>query len=425
MERVLLLPGRERVKQTLSRTLRRTDARAQRAVRQDTPDAVTVVLGGGRGNRLLPLTLKRCKPAMPVGGTYRLVDVSISNSLESGIGRVFVLTQYNSASLNAHLARTFPQVEVLAAEQTFDSSEWYLGTADAVRKQLQRIRESGAREVVVLAGDHLYRMDLRAFLARHREARADVTVGVTRVPRATASQFGLLRADDDDMIVEFVEKPRDPVVIDRFRRGEDCLASMGIYVFRLDALARMLEDPRAIDFGMHVIPRAIAERPVAAFRFDGYWEDLGTVASYHRANVLLAGSRLGQELLAPGKRFHARPRALPPARIDGARIRSSIVSDGCILEEGVEVSGSVLGPETTVKRGARLEETVVFGGAASAIGEGAVVRRAIVDEDARVGDGAVLENRAGLASYDGEQLSVRDGIIVVHQGAAIPAGFVF
>ena len=247
MERVILLPGRARTSRTLSRKLARRVPAIEPRVRPiesvDVRDAITVVLGGGRGNRLFPLTQERCKPAVPVGGDLPPHRHSISNSLNSGIDRVFVLTQFNSASLHSHISNTYRfdtfgkgYVEILAAEQTEASSDWYQGTADAVRKQLHRIRATGAKEVVILSGDHLYRMDLRAFLARHRESRADVTVGVTPVPRAAASQFGLLRADDDDMIVEFAEKPKDPAAIDRFRYqgGDECLGSMGIYIFKTE-----------------------------------------------------------------------------------------------------------------------------------------------------------------------------------------------
>jgi len=447
MERVILLPGRARTSRTLSRKHARRaptpEPRAWRADGVDVRDAITVVLGGGRGNRLFPLTQERCKPAVPVGGTYRLVDISISNSLNSGIDRVFVLTQFNSASLNSHIAHTYRfdsfgrgYVEILAAEQTESSSDWYQGTADAVRKQLHRLRATGAKEVVILSGDHLYRMDLRAFLARHREARADVTVGVTPVPRAQASQFGLLRADEDDMIVEFAEKPKDPAAIERFtyRGGERCLGSMGIYIFRIDVLAQVLEDPAVLDFGLHVLPRAIRERPVAAHRFDGYWEDLGTIASYHRASVGLATARDGFDFFGGETPIYARPRLLPASRIDGAMLRGALVPDGCVIESGTEVTSSVLGPRTMIGRDSVLDECVISGAtrfetatAAPRLGAGSgcIIRRAIIDEDVRIGDGVVLENRDGVREHDGAQLYVREGIIVVPRGAVVPPGFVF
>jgi glucose-1-phosphate adenylyltransferase len=447
MERVILLPGRARTSRTLSRKPARRmptpEPRAWRPEGVDVRDAITVVLGGGRGNRLFPLTQERCKPAVPVGGTYRLVDISISNSINSGIDRVFVLTQFNSASLNSHIAHTYRldsfgrgYVEILAAEQTEASSDWYQGTADAVRKQLHRIRATGAKEVVILSGDHLYRMDLRAFLARHRESRADITVGVTPVARADASQFGLLRVDEDDMIAEFAEKPKDPAAIERFtdRGGEHCLGSMGIYVFKIDVLSQVLEDPAALDFGMHVLPRAIRERPIAAHRFDGYWEDLGTISSYHKANVALAAGGDGFDFFSGETPIYARPRLLPASRIDGACLRGTLVPDGCIIEEGAELRSSVLGPRTVIGRGSRLEQCVVFGATRYespvarprlGVGERCTIKNAIIDEDARIGDGVVLENRAGVRQHDGVFFYVREGIVIVPRGATVAANFTF
>ncbi|HZU95540.1 MAG TPA: sugar phosphate nucleotidyltransferase [Planctomycetota bacterium] len=436
MERVILLPGRTRAaRRALGRRGAVPETRTRRLDQTDTRDAIAIVLGGGRGNRLLPLTRHRCKPDVPVGGTYRLVDISISNSLNSGIDRVFVLTQFNSASLHSHIAQTYRfdpfgrgYVEILAAEQTETSNDWYQGTADAVRKQLHRLMATGAKEAVILSGDHLYRMDLRGFVARHRAAGADVTVGVTPVPLATASRFGLLRADEDDMIVQFAEKPKDPALLDRFRDGgrEVCLASMGIYVFKLEVLARLLEDPAVLDFGMHAIPRAVAERPVAAHRFAGYWQDLGTIGTYHGANVALARGELELDLFTDVP-FYGRPRLLPPSRIH-ARVRSSLIADGCVLEDA-DIASSVVGPRTVVGAGSRLDECISFGatsyGGKPTIGAGCVLRRVILDEDAKVGDGAVLENRSGVLELDAEHLHVRDGIIIISRGATVPAGFVF
>src|SRR5262249_45562160 len=261
---------------------------------------IAVILGGGRGNRLFPLTYRRAKPAVPVGGKYRLVDISMANCLNSGLDRIFLLPQFNSASLNRHVSMTnrffhFTKffVEILAAEQTERSTDWYQGTADAVRKQMDRIRETGAKEVVILSGDHLYRMDIRDFIARHREARADITVGVTYVARGDCSQFGILQVDEDDTIVEFAEKPTDDRVLDRFRLQDPPaadrthLASMGVYVLKPEVLESTLQDEEGTDFGSHIIPAALKSRSVAAYRFAGYWEDLGTIRSYHRANLPL------------------------------------------------------------------------------------------------------------------------------------------
>jgi glucose-1-phosphate adenylyltransferase len=438
MERVILVPGRARAR-TLARKLQRraTSPAPLRPEAIDTRDVAAVVLGGGRGTRLFPLTDGRAKPFVSVGGTCRLVDISISNALASGVDRVLVLTQWNAASLNAHVAATYANdgsgrrfVEALSPEQSERSQDWYLGTADAVRKQLARIRATGAREVLILAGDHLYRMDYREFLARHREARADVTVAVTHVPRREASQFGLLRVDEDDRIVEFAEKPSTIPAsfgITGPDGSEGCLASMGIYIFDIEALESLLAREGAIDFGAHVIPAAIGERKVAAFRFAGYWEDMGTIASYHRASLRLTQPEAGHALL--GARY-TRPSVLPPARIDGASLRATLVSEGSVIEEDVILERSVLGPRSVVRRESRIEQTVMLGATRAgdpSVGVGArcFIRRAILDEDVRVGNDVILENRAGLTHHDGEHLFVRDGIIVLPRGARVPDGYAF
>lgn len=454
MERIILLPSGARSSRQLSRILhrRRTSTTPDPRLKQrrdlrDTRDVVTIILGGGQGKRLHPLTANRSKPAVPVGGKYRLVDISISNSLNSGLDRIFVLTQFNSASLNSHISSTYRRdafsrgfVEVLAAEQTERSNDWYQGTADAVRKQLARVKETGAKEVVILSGDHLYALDLREFVACHRRASADVTVAVTPVRARDASQFGLVRVDEDDSIVEFAEKPRDPAILDRFsvrglRPSETHLASMGIYVFRLDVLEEMLQG-YGHDFGQHLLPEAVATRPVAAFRFHGYWEDLGTIASYHRANLELAKAHPRFNFFVPENPVYTLPSVLPASRICGAHLDGTLLSEGCALEQDTTISRSVLGPRTIVRRGSRITQSILLGassyeGAPKAgvvplgIGEGCVIRNAIIDRDARIGNRVVLENTAGLKEYTSELLVVRDGIIVVPRGTTIPDGYRF
>ncbi len=450
MERIILLPTRARSQRPFSRKLlrRRTEPRPvlQKDGTLDVSEVVTVVLGGGRGNRLFPLTSGRAKPAVPVGGKYRLVDIALSNSLNSGVNRIFLLTQFNSASLHAHVSTTYRFdhftkgfVEILAAEQTEQCQDWYQGTADAVRKQIARIKATRAKEVVILSGDHLYDIDLRQFIARHREARADVTIAVTPCPREDAPQFGLLRVDPDDMITEFAEKPKDPAVIDRFsvpgRDGDPrVLASMGIYVFRMDVLEALLRG-EGTDFGNHVLPRAIRERPVAAYRFEGYWEDLGTIASYHRANVGLACANPRYSFFGCEHPVYTRPRALPASRIEGARLTHALVSDGCRIEDNVALIRSVVGNRSIIRRDTRVEDTVIFGlgnyepedvgGIRQGVGERCSIENAILDRDVRIGNDVILENRERHVNHDGPLLCVRDGIIIVPRGTTIPHGFVF
>jgi glucose-1-phosphate adenylyltransferase len=454
MERVILVPSRARTSRQLSRTLVRrrspqTEPRKARSGRADVKDVVAVILGGGRGNRLFPLTYRRAKPAVPVGGKYRLVDIAISNCLNSDLRRIFLLTQFNSASLNRHVAMSYrfdhfskSFLEILAAEQTERSTDWYQGTADAVRKQLDRIRESGAKEIVILSGDHLYNMDLRDFIARHREAKAEISVAVTPVSRQDAPQFGLLHADKRMMITEFAEKPTDPKVLDHFAMEDPAtpdkthLASMGIYVFEADVLQQVLSGEVGTDFGKDVIPAAIKDRPVAAYTFDGYWEDLGTIKSYHRANLSLTEPLPRYNFFLPDNPVYTRPRFLPASKINRARLDATLISEGCILEEDVDVRHSVLGIRSHIRRGTRIHDSVILGastyelqapreGQRLGIGENCSIKNAIVDRDVRIGDNVVLENRRNLENHDGEFLFVRDGVIVVPCGMTIPSGFVF
>ena len=323
---------------------------------------LAVILGGGAGNRLFPLTQQRSKPAVPLGGKYRLVDIALSNCINSDILRTFVLTQYNSASLNRHIAQTyrFSQfsngfVEILAAEQTPESPQWFQGTADAVRQVLPHIRDWGIDTLLILSGDHLYRMDYREFLERHNQSNADVTVSVIPCEPRTASEFGLLKIDETGRIVEFKEKPKGDELlsmqVDTSRLGLDpkeaqrrpFLASMGIYVFKYDKLEELLsEDPGWIDFGKHLIPAAIKSRHVQAHMFDGYWEDIGTISAFYRANLDLTSKIPKFNLFDAEAPVFTRTRYLPPSKIEDTEINDSIISDGCIIN-GAKVTNSVVG----------------------------------------------------------------------------------
>lgn len=411
-------------------------------------EVVAVILGGGRGTRLFPLTYGRSKPAVPVGGKYRLVDIPISNCLNSGIDRIFLLTQFNSASLNRHVSTTYRfdtftkgYVELLPAEQTDQSTDWYQGTADAVRKQFHRIAKSGAEDVVILSGDHLYRMDIWRFLDRHREADADVTVAATYVTRDQVAGFGIMKIDEDDMIRAFAEKPKEPGVVDDFeipvpKGPKTHLASMGIYCFRMDALRDMLATTEGTDFGHDLIPAAIARRRVACYKFDGYWADLGTIADYHKANLELAELVPRYNFFVPDDPVFTRPRFLPASKINNASIESTLLAEGSLLSQNVRVRHSVVGIRSFLRSGCVVEDSVLQGAStyekapepglpALGLGEGCTIRRAIIDRDARIGRGVVLENRAGHDNYDGEHLYVRDGIIVVPRNGVIPEGYVF
>jgi glucose-1-phosphate adenylyltransferase len=423
---------------------------------------LAVILGGGAGNRLFPLTQQRSKPAVPLGGKYRLVDIALSNCINSDILRTFVLTQYNSASLNRHVAQTyrFSQfsngfVEILAAEQTPENPQWFQGTADAVRQVLPHIRDWGIDTLLILSGDHLYRMDYRQFLQRHHESNADVTVSVIPCEARAASEFGLLKTDENGRIVEFKEKPKGDELlsmqVDTTKLGLDApeatrrpfLASMGIYVFKYDRLEQLLaEDQSWMDFGKEVIPAAIRAGHVQAFMFDGYWEDIGTIGAFYRANLDLTSKIPKFNLFDSEAPVYTRARYLPPSKIEDSQINDSIVSDGCIIN-GAKVTSSVIGLRSRISKGVQIEASFMMGAdfyqtfedmrrdlgtglPRVGIGEGTVVKRAIIDKNARIGTNARLLNEAGTTATDGPNGSyfIRDGIILVPKNAVIADGTV-
>jgi glucose-1-phosphate adenylyltransferase len=426
------------------------------------PKLLAVILGGGTGTRLFPLTQQRSKPAVPVGGKYRLVDIAISNCINSDVFQMFVLTQYNSASLNRHIAQTyrFSQfsngfVEVLAAEQTPDSPQWFQGTADAVRQVLPHLRDWGIDTLLILSGDHLYRMDYRKFLQRHHETDADVTVSVIPCDPLAAGDFGLLKTDSNGCIVEFKEKPKglelESMRVDTTTLGLDAaeaqarpfLASMGIYVFKYDRLEKFLaEDPSWVDFGREIIPAAIKLGKVQAFVFDDYWEDIGTISAFYRANLDLTSKIPKFNLFDAEAPVFTRARYLPPSKIEESQITDSIIGDGCIIN-GAQVTASVIGLRSRISKGVRVEASFMMGAdyyqtieemrdnikcglPRVGIGEGVTIRKAIVDKNARIGAGAKLLNEAGVQHADGEGGSyfIRDGIIIVPKNAVIKDGTV-
>ena len=423
---------------------------------------LAVILGGGAGNRLFPLTQQRSKPAVPLGGKYRLVDIALSNCINSDILRTFVLTQYNSASLNRHVAQTyrFSQfsngfVEIIAAEQTPENPQWFQGTADAVRQVLPHIRDWGIDTLLILSGDHLYRMDYRQFLQRHHESNADVTVSVIPCEARSASEFGLLKTDETGRIVEFKEKPKGDELlsmqVDTTTLGLDAneamrrpfLASMGIYVFKYDRLEQLLaEDQSWMDFGKEVIPAAIRAGHVQAYMFDGYWEDIGTIGAFYRANLDLTTKIPKFNLFDAEAPVFTRARYLPPSKIEDTEINDSIVSDGCIIT-GAKVTNSVIGLRSRISRGVQLDASFMMGADSYqsidemrrdlarglprvGIGEGTVIKRAIIDKNARIGSNAQLLNVAGTTYADGPNGSyfIRDGIIIIPKSAVIADGTV-
>ncbi len=416
-------------------------------------NVIGVILGGGQGSRLFPLTQIRSKPAVPIGGKYRLIDIPISNCIHSGVDKMFVLTQFNSASLNRHVSATYRFdsfsggfVEILAAEQTMEDTDWYQGTADAVRKQLRRIHSRRGNEVLILSGDHLYRMDYRSFVGEHRQRQADVSIAVKPVRREEASGLGILKVDAEGRIVTFCEKPTTDAELDDLELqeapGEDpearFLASMGIYVFEPQVLTSLLIGDQQDDFGRHIIPAAIEKLNVFAHTFDGYWADIGTISAFYRANLELTEVEPKFSFYQPDAPIFTHPRYLAGSRLLGCRVDRGIVSEGCTLIES-EVEQSVIGVRTMMGPGVRIYQAVVMGADVYesdsdrtrnaergvpniGIGAGSTIHRAIIDKNARIGAGVIISNDARVEEADGEGYHIREGIVVVPKDAVIPDG---
>ncbi len=406
-----------------------------------------LVMGGGRGSRLWPLTKLRAKPAVPIGGKYRLIDIPVSNCLNSDIHQIAILTQFNSVSLHRHISQTYHfdffhpgWVQILAAEQTMDSADWYQGTADAVRKQLFEIQVTGASEVLVLAGDHLYRMDYTEMIQRHRELGADVTVGVLPVSREDASRFGILKQDRKGRITAFVEKPQTSEELEGFaleaEGDERYPGSMGIYLFRTQVLIELLASAHD-DFGGDVIPAAIRSHKVYACSFDGYWEDIGTMRAFYEANLLLTLPDAPFRFHDPDRPIYTHPRFLPGSRIYDVRLDRVLLADGCIVE-GADLSHSVIGIRSVIGEDVVVQDTVVMGAdyyeqearnrgnraVPMGIGRGSRIAGAIIDKNARIGEGVRIEPFPRGTEIDKQDWSVRDGIVVVPKSATIPSGTV-
>lgn len=425
-----------------------------------TPKVMAIILGGGAGSRLFPLTRERAKPAVPLGGKYRLVDVPISNCINSSIMQIFVLTQFNSASLNRHISRTYRFssfssgfVEIIAAEQRRDSPQWFQGTADAVRQVIPHIRDWGVDTILILSGDHLYRMDYRPFIRRHIETDADVTISVIPCTADEAEGFGLLKTEGDGTISEFKEKPTGEELksmsVDTTRFGlsreesesRPYLASMGIYVFSFDKLVELLNrDESWVDFGREVIPAAIENQNVQAYLFSDYWEDIGTIKAFYDANLDLARPLPKFNFFNADAPIFTRSRYLPPSKIQDSDIGNSMISEGCILT-GVHARNSIFGLRSRIDNGVKVEESIIMGAdyyesvdeltenvakgvPHMGIGENSVIRKAIIDKNARIGQNVKLINDRGIEEEDGENHYIREGIILIPKNAILKDGTV-
>jgi glucose-1-phosphate adenylyltransferase len=414
-------------------------------------DVLTLVLGGGRGTRLFPLTHQRSKPAVPLGGKYRLIDIPLSNCLHAGLKRIYVLTQFNSASLNRHIAQTYRLdlfsggfVEVLAAEQTPEGGQWFQGTADAVRQAARHFRELEAEYYLILAGDHVYRMDLAELVEAHIERDADITIAAQPVTIDDASHMGIFRFDAGGQMIGFEEKPSPERLAEMgssapaytpagpLTPDKPFVASMGIYVFSRDVLHDVLAHDRAVDFGREIIPHALGSHRVHAFLYRGFWADVGTVSSFYEVNLMFTHRGAPFNFFHPSRPIYTRPRFLPAARIHNCHIDEALIAEGAYLDT-CEVQQSVVGIRTSIQRGARVTRSVLlgadfyeeqFGDLPLGIGRDAVLDRVIVDKNARIGEGARLVNERGIQDVDGDGYYVRGGIIIVPKGGVVKPGTV-
>lgn len=422
------------------------------------PDNVlAVIMGGGAGTRLFPLTKERAKPAVPIAGKYRLVDFPISNCINSSIRQVYVLTQFNSTSLHRHIhsSYTFDRfsrgfVEVLAAQQTTGGSNWYQGTADAVRQNLRYFMQDNYDYIVILSGDQLYRMDFRRVLHQHVESYADITIAVLPVVREQAKSFGILQVNEEKRIVRFVEKPKEDHLLDelkiqdpllshlRITSSEDhLLASMGIYVFNREILRKALDNDKA-DFGKHIIPDAIGRYRVFAYIFQGYWEDVGTIKSFFEANLALCTSKPSFNFFDREAPLYTRARFLPPSKVIDSPIRNALIADGCIILRS-RIENSIVGVRSFIGSDCDLRDTIIMGCdfyetqhqaleheamgiPHMSIGRGCKIERAIIDKNAHIGDDVVITGKSGAPDFDGPNYYIRDGIVIIPKNAVIPSG---
>jgi len=406
-------------------------------------DLLAIILGGGKGTRLYPLTKYRAKPAVPFGGKFRIIDVSISNCLNSGINKIFILTQFNTHSLHRHIYSTYRMspftdgfVDILAAQQTMEHTDWYQGTADAVRKNLSYITEINAEYTIILSGDHLYRMDYRLFLEHHINKQAEITVAVKPVSRLEASQFGIIQTDPNCRIVRFVEKPGPDALWGLQSPGlpeeTPFLASMGIYIFATETLLKILEQNPSDDFGKHIIPDAIASSNICTFKFDGYWRDIGTIESFFNANLELATLHPPFPMYLEHAPVYTRARSLPASRLKDCQLIQTMLADGCYIAES-RISNSVLGIRTIIRKGTSIDRCVIMGAdyfeqvqpeglPPLGIGHNCILKNAIIDKNVRICENVQIINRDNLSEYDSEMYSIRDGLVVIPKNSIIPEG---
>ena len=428
--------------------------------KKDEPRVLALILGGGKGTRLYPLTKERSKPAVSFGGKYRIVDIPLSNCINSGYKKIYLLTQFNSASLHLHITNSYNFdrfsggfVEILAAEQTLEHSGWYEGTADAVRKNFIHFKTQKPTHYVILSGDQLYKMDLRAFMDAHIKSGAEITIATTAVNRHDASGFGIMKIDENSQVKEFMEKPKPDLNIDSWKipaeaRGslppeKEFLASMGIYIFNANTMEECLlgENEKYTDFGKEILPLAIGKKKICSYVFDGYWEDIGTIRSFYEANIQLTEPCPAFDFYGNNSPIYTHMRNLPPSKINKADITSSLTSEGCIITD-CKLNKSVIGVRSIIEKGTELNGVIMMGAdyyddedekadyrakgkPVTGIGQNCKIANTIIDKNARIGDNCQI-GVSGKKYEDGDHGSFysADGIIVIRKGAVIPSGTV-
>ncbi len=423
-------------------------------------NVISIILGGGRGTRLYPLTKERSKPAVPLAGKYRIIDIPISNCLNSDLNKIYVLTQFNSASLHRHITRAYKFdnfskgfIEILAATQTIESMDWYQGTADAVRQNLRFFNQPNIDFALILSGDQLYRMNYQGFIKEHIRTNAEVTVSVIPIKREKVQHFGILKVDEQGRINDFVEKPKDEKIIDSFsistsaldRHGikaenRNLIASMGIYVFNIDVLNEVLRETKKSDFGKEIIPDIIKKRRVFAYFFDGYWEDIGTIKSFYEANLELASATPSFDLFDEKAPIYTNPLFLPGSLINTSKITQSIIADGCSIHDS-EIQHSVIGIRSIIGKSTVIKNSIIMGAdyyesesnirsnlfkkiPNIGIGNNSRIKNAIIDKNVHIGENVTIENAGNAEQFDAENYMIRDSIVIIPKGSVIPSGTV-
>lgn len=414
---------------------------------------LSIILGGGQGSRLYPLTASRSKPAVPIAGKYRLVDIPISNCINSDIKRMFVLTQFNSASLNKHIKNTYifsffstAFVDILAAEQTMSSGDWFQGTADAVRQSMHHFLQHDFDYALILSGDQLYQMDFNDMIQRHIESKAEISIATQPVNAKEATSFGILKTNEENVITSFIEKPDASLLPDwtsnvsaeMEQAGRHYLASMGIYIFNRDLLIKLMENPNTNDFGKEIIPQSIHEHKTLSYQFEGYWTDIGNIDSFFEANLGLTDNIPKFNLYDVEQRIYTRARMLPTSKLTGTTLDRAVIAEGCIIH-AAKIERSVIGIRSRIGKDSTIINTYMMGSdryesleeieknkikILMGIGERCYIKNTIIDKNCRIGDDVRINGGKHLADKETDTYSIKEGIVVIKKGAIIPAGYV-